>query len=212
MTLRHFGTRRIKFMRNGSAVKTTLVLLILALFSINAAWAEDLFPRVKIQTNKGDIILELNAQKAPNTVKNFVNYVQNGFYDGLIFHRVISNFMIQGGGFDSQFRRRPTNAPIQNEANNGLKNSRGTIAMARTQDPHSATGQFFINVVDNQFLDFRAQTMRGWGYAVFGKVIEGMDVVDTIRRMRTGSGGPFPTDVPQETVIMEKVSMLPANK
>lgn len=192
--------------------KSLILTVVLSLGVFSSSFAEDLFPRVKIQTNKGDIILELNAQKAPKTVDNFVNYVKNSFYDGLIFHRVISNFMIQGGGFDAQFRRRPTNAPIQNEANNGLKNIRGSIAMARTSDPHSATAQFFINVVDNHSLDFRAQTTRGWGYTVFGKVIEGMDVVDTIRRTRTGAAGPFSMDAPQEAVVMEKVTMLPANK
>jgi cyclophilin family peptidyl-prolyl cis-trans isomerase len=165
-------------------------------------------PVVKMETSMGDIMIELNPDKAPKTVENFLNYVNKGFYDGTIYHRVISNFMIQGGGYTSDFQKKATDAPIKNEANNGLQNKRGTIAMARTSDPHSATAQFFINVVDNHFLDFRAQTVRGWGYTVFGKVIEGMDVVDKIRRTPTGSGGPFPKDVPETTVTINKVSVV----
>jgi len=197
---------------NHLRVKSITLLFTLLIVFLPVSQAADLFPRVKIQTNQGDIILELNAQKAPKTVANFVGYVESGFFDGLIFHRVISNFMIQGGGYDTRYQKRPTNAPIRNEANNGLKNMRGTIAMARTSDPHSATAQFFINVVDNHSLDFRAQTSRGWGYTVFGKVIEGMDVADKIRKTRTGAAGPFRADVPQTPVIMEKVTLLPANK
>ncbi len=178
--------------------------IALLLFISSVFWHTNLFasdnPRVKLTTSMGDIVLELDAGKAPKTVENFLNYVNSGFYDGTIFHRVISNFMIQGGGFTKDFQRKATNPPVKNEADNGLSNVRGTIAMARTSDPHSATAQFFINVVDNNFLDFRAKTMRGWGYAVFGKVIEGMDTVDKIRKTRTGSGGPFPKDVPQQTV------------
>ncbi|MCF6319877.1 MAG: peptidyl-prolyl cis-trans isomerase [Proteobacteria bacterium] len=156
----------------------------------------------------GDIIIELNDQKAPKTVANFVAYVNSGFYDGTIFHRVISNFMIQGGGFTEDFKKKKSRPEIENEANNRLKNARGTIAMARTSDPHSATAQFFINVVDNDFLDFRAQTTRGWGYTVFGKVISGMDVVDKIRKQRTGPGGQFGKDVPHTAIIIEKVSLV----
>lgn len=188
--------------------KTLLGALTLLVLITTSAWAEEAKPRVKIETNMGDILLELDAEKAPLTTQNFLDYVKNGFYDGTIFHRVISNFMIQGGGFTEQFQKKATNAPIRNEANNGLKNDRGTIAMARTSDPHSATSQFFINVVDNGFLDYRSQTARGWGYAVFGKVVEGMDVVDKIRKVQTGSKGPFTRDVPQIAVVMRKVSVV----
>ncbi len=171
------------------------------------AFAEEQ-PRVRLETSAGDIVLELYPEKAPKTVENFLRYVNSGFYDGTVFHRVISNFMIQGGGFTVDLQKKPTNPPIENEANNGLKNSRGTIAMARTSDPHSATSQFFINVVDNHFLDYRSPTARGWGYAVFGKVIEGMDVVDTIRKTRTGPAGPFPKDVPLTAVVINKASVI----
>lgn len=184
-----------------------LAIVIITLCSIGSAVAEEK-PRVKLTTNMGDIILELDPGKAPKTVENFLNYVKNDFYDGTIFHRVISNFMIQGGGFTKDFKKKQTQTPIQNEADNGLSNQRGTIAMARTSDPQSATAQFFINVVDNNFLDHRAKTMRGWGYAVFGKVIEGMDTVDKIRKTKTGSGGPFPRDVPQETVEIVKAEVI----
>ena len=158
---------------------------------------------VTLQTNKGDIVLELDAEKAPNTTKNFLEYVKAGFYDGTIFHRVIPGFMIQGGGFDKDMVQKPTNAPIENEANNGLKNDTYTIAMARTQAPHSATAQFFINVANNGFLNFTAPTMQGWGYAVFGKVVKGQDVVDAIARVRTTSHYPH-QDVPVEPVIITK--------
>ncbi|HFE37958.1 MAG TPA: peptidyl-prolyl cis-trans isomerase [Gammaproteobacteria bacterium] len=180
---------------------------MIIVFSFSNVRADDSHPRVKIATTSGDIILELNATRAPKTVENFLTYVKNGFYDGTIFHRVISNFMIQGGGFTKSFEKKAVRAPIRNEADNGLSNARGTIAMARTSDPHSATAQFFINVVDNRFLDHRSKTSRGWGYAVFGKVIEGMAVVDKIRRERTGSGGPFPKDVPQNTVIIKTMTI-----
>lgn len=161
---------------------------------------------VKLHTNKGTIVLELNAEKAPSTVENFLNYAKSGFYDGTIFHRVIDGFMIQGGGMEPGMHEKPTNAPIQNEANNGLANERGTIAMARTPDPHSATAQFFINVSDNAFLNFRSETMDGWGYCVFGKVVDGMDVVDEIRKVETGSFG-FHQDVPKEDVVIERVEI-----
>lgn len=184
----------------------TALLLNLALSSL--VFAQDERPRVKLQTNMGDIIIELNQEKAPESVKNFIHYVNTGFYDGTIFHRVISNFMIQGGGFTTDFAQKDTLPAIKNEANNGLRNVRGTIAMARTSEPHSATAQFFINVVDNNFLDYRAQTTRGWGYAVFGKVIQGMDVVDKIRKVKTGAHRPFGKDVPEETVIIEKASIV----
>jgi len=164
---------------------------------------------VVMQTNLGTIVIELNAEKAPKSVNNFLHYVEEGFYDGTIFHRVIDNFMIQGGGFNKNYEEKKAHAPISNEADNGLKNVKGTIAMARTSDPHSATAQFFINVTDNSFLDFTSQTIRGWGYTVFGKVTEGLDVVDKIRQVKTGSGGQFPTDVPQTPVIIEKMTVKP---
>lgn len=157
-------------------------------------------PTVVIETNRGEITLELYPEKAPQTVENFLSYVDGGQYDGTIFHRVIQGFMIQGGGFTTDFSRKATGAPIQNEANNGLKNTRGTIAMARTMDPHSATAQFFINTRDNVSLDYRAENTRGWGYCVFGKVTEGMDVVDSIEATQTGAAGPFRSDVPKDTV------------
>ena len=144
------------------------------------------------------------------SVQNFLGYVNEGFYNGTIFHRVIDGFMLQGGGFTQNLERKPTNAPVKNEADNGLKNNRGTIAMARTNMPHSATSQFFINVVDNDFLNFRGATARGWGYAVFGRVIEGMDVVDKIRKVPTGPSGPFSKDVPKTPVVIESVSVLSA--
>lgn len=158
---------------------------------------------VELQTNFGVIRLELDADKAPKTVENFLNYVQKGHYDNTVFHRVISGFMIQGGGFEPGLKQKDTDAPVKNEADNGLKNERGTIAMARTNDPHSATAQFFINVVDNDFLNYSSPTPSGWGYCVFGKVIEGMDVVDRIKAVKTGNRG-FHQDVPADDVIIEK--------
>ena len=164
---------------------------------------------VKLHTNLGTIVLELDADKAPETVRNFLAYVENGHYDNTVFHRVIKDFMIQGGGFEagSAMNQKPTQAPIQNEAANGLKNTRGSIAMARTQDPHSATAQFFINTVDNDFLDFKAPSGQGWGYCVFGEVTEGLDVVDKIRAVRTGNKG-FHQDVPIEDVIIESATLV----
>ncbi len=163
--------------------------------------------RVLIKTLLGDMTLELDADKAPATVANFVDYAQSGHYDGTIFHRVINNFMVQGGGFDTDMRQKGTNAPIQNEANNGLKNDRGTIAMARTMDPHSATAQFFINVSDNDFLNFSGENMQGWGYAVFGRVVEGEDVLDKIRVVPTGSQAGH-QDVPTDPIVIESVTVL----
>lgn len=162
---------------------------------------------VILHTNFGDIKLELNQEKAPATVENFVSYVKDGHYDGTIFHRVIGNFMIQGGGFDKDMEQKPTKDPIKNEANNGLKNDNGTVAMARTQDPHSATAQFFINVNDNDFLNFSSESMQGWGYAVFGKVVDGMDIVNKIKGVKTGNHG-FHQDVPKEAVIIEKAELV----
>jgi len=163
-------------------------------------------PIVKLETNKGTITLELDAEKAPNSVENFVTYVNDGFYDGTIFHRVIPGFMIQGGGMNPDMSEKANKSPIKNEANNGLKNDRGTIAMARTNDPHSATSQFFINLKDNGFLDHTSESPAGWGYAVFGKVIDGMDVVDEIAKVKTGNHGPH-GDVPLEPVVIEKATV-----
>ncbi|AIO65514.1 peptidylprolyl isomerase [Burkholderia oklahomensis] len=158
---------------------------------------------VELHTNHGVIKLELDDAKAPKTVENFLNYVKKGHYDGTIFHRVINGFMIQGGGFEPGLKQKPTDAPIDNEANNGLKNDTYTIAMARTNDPHSATAQFFINVNDNDFLNHSSPTPQGWGYTVFGKVVEGQDVVDKIKAVKTGSKG-FHQDVPNDDVVIEK--------
>ncbi len=158
---------------------------------------------VELHTNHGVIKLELDAAKAPKTVENFLNYVKAGHYDSTVFHRVINGFMIQGGGFEPGMKQKPTDAPIDNEANNGLKNDNYTVAMARTNDPHSATAQFFINVNDNDFLNHSSPTPQGWGYAVFGKVVEGQDVVDKIKKVKTGSKG-FHQDVPADDVIIEK--------
>lgn len=162
---------------------------------------------VNLHTNFGIISLELDAEKAPKTVENFLAYVKDAHYDNTVFHRVIGNFMIQGGGFEPGMKQKDVRAPIDNEAANGLKNKRGTIAMARTNDPHSATAQFFINVVDNDFLDFKSPSGSGWGYCVFGKVVEGMDVVDAIRKVKTGNKG-FHSDVPLEDVIIEKAEIV----
>lgn len=164
-------------------------------------------PQVELQTSKGKIVLELNAEKAPVTTKNFLSYVESGHYDGTIFHRVIDGFMIQGGGFAAGMKEKNTNAPIQNEAQNGLKNDKYTIAMARTSEPHSASAQFFINVKNNDFLNHTNPTPQGWGYAVFGKVVEGTDVVDAIKGVATGNKG-FHQDVPLEDVVIEKATVL----
>ena len=163
--------------------------------------------QVLLKTNKGDITLTLDADKAPKTVANFLEYVKSGHYDGTIFHRVIDNFMIQGGGMTAGLKEKSSGAQIENEANNGLKNERGTVAMARTSDPHSATAQFFINVNDNDFLNHTAPNAQGWGYAVFGKVTDGLDVVDVIRKVKTGNSG-FHQDVPTEDVVIEKATVL----
>ena len=160
-----------------------------------------------LKTNKGDITLTLDATKAPKTVANFLQYAKSGHYDGTIFHRVIDNFMIQGGGMTAGLKEKTAGTKIENEANNGLKNERGTVAMARTSDPHSATAQFFINVNDNDFLNHTAPNDQGWGYAVFGKVSDGLDVVDAIRKVKTGNAG-FHQDVPAEDVVIEKATVL----
>ena len=165
-------------------------------------------PKVYFKTNMGDFTLELEPDRAPQTVANFLQYVREGQYDGLIFHRVIKAFMIQGGGFDKSYNKRPTRGPIQNEADKGIPNERGTIAMARTNDPHSATNQFFINVKYNGFLNHRSKSEQGWGYTAFGRVIDGMNIVGRISRLETGPGGPFPSDVPRKQVIVEKAKII----
>ncbi|MBL8460288.1 MAG: peptidyl-prolyl cis-trans isomerase [Zoogloea sp.] len=162
---------------------------------------------VKLTTNHGEIVIELNAEKAPETVKNFLAYVEAGHYNNTIFHRVINGFMIQGGGFEPGMKQKPCGEPIQNEANNGLKNEAGTIAMARTNAPHSATAQFFINVADNDFLNHRSPDMQGWGYCVFGKVSEGIDVVEKIKGVKTGSSG-FHQDVPKDDVVIQSAEII----
>lgn len=162
---------------------------------------------ILMTTTVGPMTLELDADNAPKTVENFLSYVSSGFYDGTVFHRVINNFMVQGGGFTADMEQKATQAPIENEANNGLKNARGTIAMARTQDPHSATAQFFINVQDNDFLNHTGENMQGWGYAVFGKVTEGEDVLDKIRCVQTGNQAGH-QDVPIEPIIIESVTVI----
>lgn len=160
---------------------------------------------VEVSTNHGSFSIQLDAAKAPTSVANFLAYVDDKFYDGTIFHRVIPTFMIQGGGYDTKLERKATKPAVQNEAANGLKNTRGTVAMARTGDPHSATAQWFVNVQDNAFLDHTGKNDQGWGYAVFGKVIDGMDVVDKIKGVRTGSSGPFSKDAPLEQVTILSV-------
>jgi peptidyl-prolyl cis-trans isomerase B (cyclophilin B) len=183
-----------------------VLTLLFAGYSVATVWAEEkstALPRVHLETTLGNIVVELNPSAAPKTVDNFLTYVKDGFYNGTIFHRVIKGFMIQGGGFTADLQQKNTRPPIQNEADNGLKNLRGTIAMARTPDPNSATAQFFINTVDNAFLDFTAKTPKGWGYCVFGKVVEGMDAVDAIENQPTTAkhiGG----DVPVTPVIIKK--------
>jgi peptidyl-prolyl cis-trans isomerase B (cyclophilin B) len=190
-----------------------VLMLIVCSVSISAAQEKaaegkkaDL-PKVRLETSLGKIVVELNPTAAPKTVENFLSYVNAGFYNGTIFHRVIKGFMIQGGGFTEDLQQKPTRPAIQNEADNGLKNLRGTIAMARTPDPNSATAQFFINTVDNAFLDFTAKTPKGWGYCVFGKVVEGIDVADAIEKQPTTTkqiGG----DVPVTPVIIKKASVV----
>jgi len=167
-------------------------------------------PQIELHiTGHGVITIELDAEKAPKSAANFLSYVQSGHYDNTVFHRVIKNFMIQGGGFEPGMKQKPTQAPITNEADNGLKNHVYTLAMARTSDPHSATAQFFINTVDNDFLDFKSPTAQGWGYAVFGKVVKGQEVVDAIKAVRTTRKG-FHDDVPQDDVVIEKAVVVGA--
>ena len=188
-------------------LKALFVLTLAAL--PGGALAAD--PQVDIKTSVGTIRVELYPAKAPKTVENFLQYVKDGHYNGTIFHRVIDGFMVQGGGFEANYRQKPTRDPVQNEAKNGLKNEAGTLAMARTPAPHSATAQFFINVANNEFLNAeRAQD--GWGYAVFGKVVSGMDVVTRIAKTPTGPAGPFRSDVPKQPVLIESVTVVEAKK
>jgi len=185
--------------------KVLLGIISLALtLQLQVAFAAN--PKVEMETSKGTMIIELYPEKAPISVKNFLSYVNDGSYDGTIFHRVIKDFMNQGGGFDQNYKKLETKDPIANEAFNGLKNVKYTVAMARTNAPHSATNQFFINTKDNAFLDHTAKSMRGWGYTVFGKVIEGQNVADIISRAATGAGGPFGKDVPLTPIVIKKVT------
>ena len=195
------------------------VILLLAGCLCTAAVAQEqksdeksaALPKVRLETSSGVIVVELDPKAAPKTVENFLTYVRDGFYDGTIFHRVIKGFMIQGGGFTEDLQQKPTRPPVQNEADNGLKNLRGAVAMARTPDPNSATAQFFINTVDNAFLDFKEKSVKGWGYCVFGKVVEGMDVVDAIEKQPTTSkliGG----NVPTTPIVIRHAIMMDATK
>ena len=163
--------------------------------------------QVKLETSKGDITIALDEAKAPESARNFIAYVEAGHYDNTVFHRVIKGFMIQGGGFEPGMKQKATGAPIRNEANNGLKNDRYTLAMARTNDPHSATAQFFINATDNEFLNFKSESGSGWGYAVFGKVVAGTDIVDAIEQVKTGRSG-FHNDVPVEDVVIRRATVV----
>ena len=190
----------------------TLLVAAFAAAAIGATPSPALAQKVELDTTAGKIVLQLDAKAAPATVENFVKYVQAGHYDGTQFHRVIDGFMIQGGGYTEDFSQKPTRPPVRNEAESaskaGLTNTPGTIAMARTQDPHSASSQFFINVNDNKALNFREQTTAGYGYTVFGKVVEGMDVVSKIAKTPTGRGGPFATDVPQTRVVIKSAKVI----
>ncbi len=190
-----------------------LWLSTLALAAALPAGAQEPAPRVRLATNQGDIVIEVYPDKAPKTVANFLQYVREGHYDGTVFHRVIDNFMIQGGGYDTRYAQKPTRAPIPHEgrealAAGGPRNTVGTIAMARTMDPNSASAQFFINVKDNAFLDHTAPTMQGYGYVAFGKVVAGMDVVNRIKSVPTGPGGPFPSDVPRTPVVITSATLV----
>jgi peptidyl-prolyl cis-trans isomerase A (cyclophilin A)/peptidyl-prolyl cis-trans isomerase B (cyclophilin B) len=188
-----------------------LVILSATAAGSGALAADPQVPQVDLKTNVGTIRLELYPAKAPKSVENFLQYVKDGHFNGTIFHRVIDNFMVQGGGYDKNYKQKPTRDPIQNEAKNGLKNDLGTVAMARTSAPHSASSQFFINGKNNDFLN-AANAQDGWGYAVFGKVVSGMDVMTRISKSPTGSGGPFPTDVPREMVVVESATLVADKK
>lgn len=205
------------FIRSQLMLRTALTIISLTLPTF--AHAADETPaasaseaavatQVQLNTNHGEIVVELYADKAPATVANFVQYVNDGYYNGTVFHRVIDGFMIQGGGFDADLKKKSTRDPVDNEADNGLKNDKFTLAMARTQDPHSASAQFFINVANNDFLNHKAKDLRGWGYAVFGAVVSGQDVVEKIGKVKTGASGPFRQDVPKEPVIIESAALV----
>jgi peptidyl-prolyl cis-trans isomerase B (cyclophilin B) len=191
-------------------MKIKLIIVLSALITLVTAgvsMAADGNPKVEMETSKGKMVIELFPEKAPETVKNFLNYVDAKFYDGTIFHRVIPNFMIQGGGFTSDMKKKSAGTPIKNEADNGLKNERGTIAMARTGDPHSATAQFFINSVNNDSLNHKSKTQQGWGYVVFGKVIKGMEVIDAISSAKTVTRGGY-RDIPAETIEIRSARVM----
>ena len=194
-----------KFINSRAATFLSAVSLLLASIGVATAHSGDKV-MVEMHTSKGLITMELDAEKAPVTVANFIEYVKSGHFDGTIFHRVIPGFVIQGGGMESGMKEKPTQKPIENEADNGLKNVTGSICMARTNDPHSATSQFFINLKDNQFLDHTEKSPQGWGYAVFGQVTDGMDVVEAIAAVQTGNAG-FHQDVPVEDIVVEKVTI-----
>ena len=183
----------------------TLLLVCGLLAATAAVWAG---PRVALETDLGRIVIELDPERAPRTVDNFLRYVREGFYDGTVFHRVVPGFVIQGGGYTARLERKPTHGPVPNESDNGLSNRRGTVAMARTRDPDSATSQFFINLADNVFLDHRPPMARPSGYTVFGRVVEGMEVVDAIARRPTGPAGSFPQDVPRPPVVIRSARLL----
>lgn len=183
-------------------------LLFLSLFTLSLSVFAGDKPQVLIKTSKGDIELELNREKAPKSVENFLKYARSDFYNGTVFHRVIKDFMIQGGGYTTDLSKKQSGQTIENEASNGLKNDRGTIAMARTNMPHSATAQFFINTVNNDFLNHTDKTMRGWGYTVFGKVTRGLEIVDAIENTITGPKGVFSKDVPQQDIVIQKVEII----
>ncbi len=187
-------------------LKKLLISIAALALTFNIQLAQAANPKVKLETSKGTMIIELYPDKAPKTVENFLTYVNAGAYDGTIFHRVIKDFMNQGGGFTPDFKKVDTRDPIQNEADNGLKNLKFTVAMARTGEPHSATNQFFINTADNAFLDHSGKSMRGWGYTVFGKIIEGQNIAGAISRVPTGPGGPFSKDVPRTQVTITKMT------
>jgi peptidyl-prolyl cis-trans isomerase B (cyclophilin B) len=187
------------------ALLRAVTALAAACLSFAAAAAN---PQVELKTSMGTVVIELYPDKAPRTVENFLQYAKDGFYDGTMFHRVIPGFMIQGGGFTPDFRQKPSRAPVRNEADNGLKNATGTVAMARTPDPHSATAQFFINVADNDLLDYTAATPQGWGYCVFGRVVKGMNVVERIVKVATGPGPQPHENVPLQPIVIERARLL----
>lgn len=186
-----------------------LLLAPLLLWASSSGWAQQLYPTVRVETSLGDFTLRLDARRAPLSTANFLEYVESGFYEGTVFHRVIPGFMAQGGGFTAELRQKPTRDPIPNESGNGLRNERGSIAMARTNDPHSATAQFYVNLVDNPALDPNPDR---WGYAVFGEVIEGMETLDAIADVPTGPRGRMPRDVPQSNIVIEKMTLLPTGR